>query len=97
MQAIGDVAILSEYHLNGLDAAVIDAFLHVREHEGLNLPTDLGSWRIAGPYLKKRKAARLVTDFGDDNVARSPGIEAQLAQVSQWLLLNDNLILNYQF
>jgi hypothetical protein len=97
MQAIGDVAILSEYHLNGFDAAVVDTFLHIREHEGLNLSIDLGSGRIAGPYLKKRKATRLVADFGDDNVARSPGIEAQLAQLSQWLLLNDSLVLNHQF
>jgi len=93
-QAIG--AILSECHLNGLDAAVVDAFLHVREHEGLKLSVRFGSGRIAGPYLKKRKAARLVADFGDHNVARSSGIEAQLAQISQWLLLNDSLVFNHQ-
>lgn len=77
-------------HLNRFDAAVVDVFLHIWEHKSLGLIVGLGSGRVAGPYLKKRKpTARLVADVGNDHVARrSPGIEAQ-TQLSQWLLLND--------
>lgn len=85
-------------HLDGFDAAVVDTLLHIREHKSLGLSIGVGSGRVAGPYLKKRKSpARLVADLGDDNVARRsryPGIEAQ-TQLSQWFLLTTSSLYDF--